>query len=71
MLIVFSYSFAGYEINKQTINSGGEKMFGGSYEMVVSIAQVDASVIQANGNYTLNGGFWQSFNDFVFEDGFE
>ena len=69
--LVFSQSFAGYEINKYSINSGGSKMTGGSYEMSSSIAQVDASATMAQGNYSLNGGYWHQNTDLIFKNGVE
>ncbi len=69
--MVFSQSFAQYEIRKYTINSGGSTMSEGQYEMTSSIAQTDASNTQANGDYSLNAGFWQEQNDIIFKNGFE
>ena len=69
--LVFSQSFAQYEIKKYSINNGGSKMTGGSYAMNASIGQVDASDILSNSNYSLNGGFWHENNDLIYKNGFE
>ncbi len=69
--MVFSQSFAQYEIRKYTINSGGSSISGGQYEMTSSIGQTDASDTLANGGYSLNSGFWQENNDLIYKNGFE
>lgn len=69
--MVFSQSFAQYEIRKYTINSGGSTMSEGQYEMTSSIAQVDASNTQANGDYSLNAGFRQENTDLIYKNGLE
>jgi len=78
LLIAFAMSqaYAQYEIKKYTINSGGEKVTGGNYEMTSSIGQVDASSKQTGGSYTLNGGFWHQKDsapqsELIFTNGFE
>ncbi|MCF6320041.1 MAG: hypothetical protein L3J83_12340 [Proteobacteria bacterium] len=75
LTMMASQSFAQYEIKKYTINSGGSKITGGSYEMNSSIGQVDASDTLSGGNYALNGGFWHANNnnnnDLIFTNGFE
>lgn len=70
LCIVAGQAFAEYKIRKHTINSGGSKMTGGSYEMKSSIAQVDAGTM-TEGDYSLNAGFWQENNDLIFKNGFE
>lgn len=71
----FGQAFAQYEMKKHSINSGGSKMTGGSYEMNASIAQPDASNTQTGGAYFLNGGFWheskEPLEELIFKSGFE
>jgi len=73
--LVFSQSFAQYEIKRHSINSGGEISTGGVYQVSGSIGQVDASNKLTGGNYSLNGGFWHESNaatgDLIFKNGFE
>ena len=69
--LVYSQSFAQYEIKKHTINNGGSRMTGGSYELNASIGQADASSTLSNGAYSLNSGFWHENNDLIFKNGFE
>lgn len=69
--LVYSQSFAGYAIQKHTINNGGSKITGGRYEINASIGQADASSTMSNGAYSLNGGFWHENNDLIFKNGFE
>lgn len=69
--LVFSQSFAQYEIKRYSINSGGQTSTEGAYQVSGSIGQVDASNILIGGNYTLNGGFWHENNDLIFKNGFE
>jgi uncharacterized membrane protein len=69
--LAIGQAFAQYEIKKYTINSGGSKMSGGSYEMNSSIGQADAGGQLSGGNYSLNGGFWHENNDLIFKSGFE
>lgn len=71
LCLVFSQSFAQFEIKKHTINSGGAKMTGGHYELRSSMGQVDASPKMSQGNYSLTGGFWQQNTDLIFKNGFE
>jgi len=71
MSMVYSQSFAQYEIRKHTINNGGSVMTGGSYEMNASIGQADASSTLSTNAYSLNGGFWHENNDLIFKNGFE
>ena len=72
MLLVFANSFADYTIKKYSINNGGMHLSGGNYEMNASIAQVDASNTQSNGNYILTAGFWQQRKaNLIFANGFE
>jgi len=66
-----SQALAQYQMNKYSINNGGGKISGGSYEIKSSIGQVDASNTLSNGNYSLNGGFWHKNNDLIFKNGFE
>ena len=71
LLLLCANSFADYTIKKYSINNGGSRMSGGNYEMNASIAQVDASTTQSNGNYVLTAGFWQQNTDLIFKNGFE
>ena len=71
LCMVFSQALAQYEIRKYTINSGGSTISEGQYELTSSIGQIDASNTQANGDYSLNAGFWQESNDIIFKNGFE
>ena len=48
---------ADYEIDWYTIDGGGGRSTGGSYELVGTIGQPDA-VYSAGGDYELLGGFW-------------
>ncbi len=66
-----SQAFAQYEMRSYSINSGGSKMTGGSYELNASIGQTDASDKLSAGNYSVNGGFWHENNDLIFKNGFE
>ena len=69
--MVFSHAFAQYSIRKYTINNGGEKVSGGTYELNASIGQVDASSTMSIGAYSLKGGFWHRSNNLIFKNGFE
>ena len=69
--LAFSQVFAQYSISKHTINSGGNQMSGGPYEMNASIGQVDASNLMSNGNFSVNGGFWHQNTDLILKNGFE
>ncbi len=74
--IVFSQTFAGYEIKTHTINNGGSTMTSGSYKMTSSIAQVDASMTMSGVNFSINGGFWHAVGsstrpELIFNNGFE
>ncbi|WP_395373532.1 hypothetical protein [Marinicella sp. W31] len=69
--ISLGYAHAQYEIKKHTINNGGGTLTGGSYELNSSVGQVDANMSQSNGQYTINGGFWQENNDLIFKNSFE
>ena len=69
--LVFSPTFAQYAITKYSINNGGGKMTGGSYQLTGSIGQIDASNELSNNNYKLTGGFWQQNTDLIFINGFE
>jgi len=46
-----------YEINWYTIDGGGGRSSGGTYNLVGTIGQPDAAW-SAGGNYELLGGFW-------------
>ena len=69
--MVFSQSFAQYEIRKHSINSGGSTISEGQYELTSSIAQTDANNTIAGGDYSLNAGLWQENNDLIKKNGFE
>jgi len=69
--LVFSQSFAQYEIKRDSINSGSQTNSAGSYQISGSVGQVDASNQLTAGNYTLIGGFWHGSSDLIFKNGFE
>ena len=69
--MVYSQSFAGYEINKYSINSGGSTMKGSRFEMSSSIAQVDSSNTMTQENFSINGGYWHQNTDLIFKNGVE
>ncbi|GAA4824741.1 hypothetical protein GCM10011365_04910 [Marinicella pacifica] len=69
--IIFSQAYAQYEMKKYTINSGGEKMSAGQYELTASIGQTDANNTLTGGSYSLNAGFWHENTDLIFKDGFK
>jgi len=69
--MVINQSYAQYVINKHSINNGGGKITGGSYELNGSIGQNDASSSMSNGAYSLNGGFWHKNKDLIFKNRFE
>ena len=69
--MVINQSYAQYAINKHSINNGGGKITGGSYELNGNIGQTDASSSMSNGGYSLNGGFWHKNKDLIFKNGFE
>ena len=67
----FGYAHAQYEIKKYSINNGGGTLTGGNYELNSSVGQVDAQMSQSNGQYSINGGFWQENTDLIFKNNFE
>jgi hypothetical protein len=69
--LVFSQSFAQIEIKRYTINSGGSKIAGGSYEINSSIGLVDVNDKMSGDTYILTSGFWHENNDLIFKNGFE
>jgi len=69
--LFLNQAYAQYAIKKHTINNGGGKLTGGSYELNGSVGQIDASNSMSGGTYTINGGFWQENNDLIFKNGFE
>ncbi|MFK8012967.1 MAG: hypothetical protein AB8B80_13065 [Marinicellaceae bacterium] len=69
--LVISQAYAQYEIKKYSINNGGGKLTGGSYELNASIGQTDASATMSNGAYSLDSGFWHQNNDLIFKNTFE
>lgn len=71
-LLFLSHSFAGYEITKYSINSGGStNMSGDGFEMKASIGQVDSGQTSSNQDYSLNGGFWHENTDLIFKNNFK
>lgn len=58
ILSLGSFGFSAYEMNWQTIDSGGGKSAGGNYEISGTIAQPDAGAEMTGGTYSLTGGFW-------------
>ncbi len=75
LALIVTQSFAGFEMKRHSINSGGGKITGGSYTINASIGQVDASAVLSNGSYEVNGGFWHkntsNSNELIFQNGFE
>jgi len=69
--MIFSQTFAQYEITKQTINIGSTNNSGGAYTITSSMGQTDASSLLNGGQYQLNGGFWHQNNDLIFKNGIE
>ncbi len=67
----FGQSYAQFEMKSHTINSGGEFMEGGKFELKSSIGQADASGDVSSGQYSLNGGFWHQNNDLIFKNNFK
>jgi hypothetical protein len=69
--LAMTQTFAQYSIKKYSINNGGGKLAGGQYQLQGSIGQVDASDTLSQGDYSLNGGFWQQNTDLIYKNGFE
>ena len=74
--LLASQALAQFSMKKHTINSGGAKMTGGSYQLTSSIGQVDASNTLVGGTYSFKGGFWThgtntNTNEIIFENSFE
>ena len=68
LFIISIRSAAQVELDKSSINNGGVTMIGGSFTMQSSIGQVDANTVQTGGNFSLNGGFWQSLESTPLEE---
>jgi len=70
-------SGGGFEISKHSIDNGGGRSTGGSFELNGTIAQPDATSRSAvGGPFLLTGGFWANgvaipTGDLLFSDGFE
>ena len=65
-----------FEIPKSTIDGGGGRSTGGSFELTGTIGQPDAGQSLTGGNFRLSGGFWPggeraTEDDLIFSDGFE
>jgi len=75
LLVVSSTVAAGpaFEIRRYTIDAGGQRSAGNSFELTGTIGQPDAEAVPATGGaWTLRGGFWkQRASDRLFADGFE
>ena len=76
ILLTTNVSWSQLASNKHSINNGGSPMTGGSFVLKSSIGQADASVIQAGGTFTLNGGFWHQLDttplpEIIFTNSFE
>lgn len=69
--IAFSQSFAQYQIKKYSINSGGDKLSNGRYELTSSIGQVDASTPISQDDYIINSGFLHENNNLIIKNRFE
>ncbi len=62
-----------FAINWYTVDGGGGASSGGTFQLVGTIGQSDASpVAQTGGPFSFSGGFWGAGGvDFLFKDGFE
>lgn len=73
--VVFGKAFAQFEISKYTINNGGGKSTGSTYQLTGSIGQVGASNKSSGDNFFLTGGFWHpgvvDLGEDIFKNGFE
>ena len=58
LAITLSASAQSYSINWYKIAGGGGSSTGGTYQVVGTIGQPDASSAMTGGNYSLTGGFW-------------
>jgi hypothetical protein len=72
MLVCITSAMADYQINKSTINSGGQSseqavMKSNRFSVKSSIGQSDAGPTQQGGTYQLQGGFWQQNTDLIFK----
>ena len=65
--------YAAYEIRKYTINSGGGELSSSRYQLIASIAQVDANTTISGVRFDLSPGFWKKKqrDSLIFIDGFE
>ncbi len=77
MMLITSVSFAqsggDFLIKKSSIDAGGGVSDGGSFKVIGSIGQADATSQIAGGSFKLSGGFWSSGlrPDPIFKNGFE
>jgi hypothetical protein len=70
-LLTSNALYAAYEINKYSINNGGSKIVSSRFQLVASIAQVDASQPLNSNTYKLSPGYWQQNTDLIFTNGFK
>jgi hypothetical protein len=60
-----------FEILENTFVGGGVSA-GGDFSLTTTIGQSDASPINpTGGTFSLSGGFWETFDNLIFKDGFE
>ena len=71
-LLLSGASGSAQEIERFSIDAGGGRSEGGSYQLTSSVAQADAHPQQSSGGrFVLAGGFWARASDRMFRDGFE
>ena len=74
-VLVIGKAYAQFEISKYTINRGGGKSTGSTYQLTGSIGQVDASNKSTGDNYSITGGFWHAeivdLGEDIFKNSFE
>jgi hypothetical protein len=60
-----------FEILENTFVSGGASA-GGDFSLTGTTGQSDASPFNPTGGaFSLSGGFWETFDNLIFKDGFE
>jgi len=65
---------AGYDLDWNTLSSGGAPMTGSGYALTGTVGIVAAEPMQDDGGRVLRGGFWAGLhvtNDAIFRSGFE
>ena len=56
---------SGYLLNRGVIAGGGDRLQSGSYSLTGTSGQPEAGQALANGNYSLQGGFWPGSNPVI------